>query len=290
MEVVVIGGSRSESDKNLAARFAREAEPLFEVLSRGARRLTRCDADAEDLLQETMLHAYAGFHTFQAGSDGHPARGLPDGGVLRRRRGIHPRGIRGVVEHPVARELVLLEGARAVTVDRIVEVSGAPKGSIYYRFSRVDDLLAAMWIRAVRRSQAAFLAELSRQEEPVEVAVAAGLAVCDFARTAHADARLLAAVRREDLVAAAVDAKLVVELRMINEPLRKGVAALARRLFGRATRETVEWTTCAVIDLPQGAIRRHLIAGNRIPDSVPAQLRAAIPAALYERGAAGADD
>jgi AcrR family transcriptional regulator len=273
MKVVVIGGSRSESDKNLAARFAREAEPLFEVLSRGARRLTRCDADAEDLLQETLLHAYAGFHTFQAGSDGHPARGLPDGGVLRRRRGIHPRGNRGVVEHPVARELVLLEGARAVTVDRIVEVSGAPKGSIYYRFSRVDDLLAAMWIRAVRRSQAAFLAELSRQEEPVEVAVAAGLAVCDFARTAHADARLLAAVRREDLVAAAVDAKLVVEL-----------------LFGRATRETVEWTTCAVIDLPQGAIRRHLIAGNRIPDSVPAQLRAAIPAALYERGAAGADD
>jgi RNA polymerase sigma factor (sigma-70 family) len=69
MEVVVIGSSRSESDKNLAARFAREAEPLFEVLSRGARRLTRCDADAEDLLQETLLHAYAGFHTFQAGTN-----------------------------------------------------------------------------------------------------------------------------------------------------------------------------------------------------------------------------
>ena len=61
--------STSGSDKDLAARFAREAEPLFDVLSRGARRLTRSDADAEDLLQDTLLHAYAGFHTFQEGSN-----------------------------------------------------------------------------------------------------------------------------------------------------------------------------------------------------------------------------
>ena len=59
----------SAQDMNLAARFAREAEPLFDVLSRGARRLTRSDADAEDLLQDTLLHAYAGFRTFQEGSN-----------------------------------------------------------------------------------------------------------------------------------------------------------------------------------------------------------------------------
>ena len=58
--------STSESDTDLAARFAREAEPLFDVLSRGARRLTGSDADAEDLLQDTFLHAYAGFRTFRA--------------------------------------------------------------------------------------------------------------------------------------------------------------------------------------------------------------------------------
>lgn len=57
------------TDTDLAARFAREAEPLFGVLSRGARRLTRSDADAEDLLQDALLHAYAGFHTFQEGSN-----------------------------------------------------------------------------------------------------------------------------------------------------------------------------------------------------------------------------
>ena len=53
--------STSESDDDLAARFAREAEPLFDVLSRGARRLTRSDADAEDLLQDTLLHATRAF-------------------------------------------------------------------------------------------------------------------------------------------------------------------------------------------------------------------------------------
>src|SRR5258705_13041899 len=61
--------SLSQSDADLATRFAREAEPLFDVLMRGARRLTRSNADAEDLLQDTLLHAYAGFHTFKGGTN-----------------------------------------------------------------------------------------------------------------------------------------------------------------------------------------------------------------------------
>lgn len=59
----------STADPNLASRFAREAEPHFDVLSRGARRLTRCDCDADDLLQDTLLHAYMGFHTFKEGTN-----------------------------------------------------------------------------------------------------------------------------------------------------------------------------------------------------------------------------
>lgn len=57
------------TDRHLAAQFAREAEPHFAVLSRGSRRLTRNAADAEDLLQDTLLHAYAGFRSFQEGSN-----------------------------------------------------------------------------------------------------------------------------------------------------------------------------------------------------------------------------
>jgi RNA polymerase sigma-70 factor (ECF subfamily) len=61
--------TRSAPDPDLAARFAREVEPLFGVLTRGARRLARTDADAEDLLQDTLLRAYRGFHTFQDGTN-----------------------------------------------------------------------------------------------------------------------------------------------------------------------------------------------------------------------------
>jgi RNA polymerase sigma-70 factor (ECF subfamily) len=54
---------------DLAARFARDAEPLFDVLSRGALRLTHDHVDAEDLLQDTLLHAYAGFASFEEGTN-----------------------------------------------------------------------------------------------------------------------------------------------------------------------------------------------------------------------------
>ena len=61
--------SPTESHDELDARFVRDVLPLLDVLRRGARRLTRNDADAEDLLQDTLLHAYAGFRTFTSGSN-----------------------------------------------------------------------------------------------------------------------------------------------------------------------------------------------------------------------------
>lgn len=58
-----------ESDTDRAARFTSEVQPLHDMLSRGARRLTRSDADAEDLLQDALIHAYAGFDTFAGGTN-----------------------------------------------------------------------------------------------------------------------------------------------------------------------------------------------------------------------------
>jgi RNA polymerase sigma-70 factor (ECF subfamily) len=65
--LIMQGTSKPGTD--LAARFGHEVEPLLDVLSRGARRLTRSDADAEDLLQDALMHAYAGFGTFNEGSN-----------------------------------------------------------------------------------------------------------------------------------------------------------------------------------------------------------------------------
>lgn len=59
----------STTEPDLAARFACEVEPLLDMLARGARRLARSDTDAEDLLQDALLHAFAGYRTFREGSN-----------------------------------------------------------------------------------------------------------------------------------------------------------------------------------------------------------------------------
>ena len=55
----------------MSARFEREAEPLRGILYRKAFRMSRNHADAEDLVQETMLKAYAGFHSFRRDTNMH---------------------------------------------------------------------------------------------------------------------------------------------------------------------------------------------------------------------------
>jgi RNA polymerase sigma-70 factor (ECF subfamily) len=58
-----------QRDAERAARFTRDAYPLFEQLHAGARRMTHTSVDAEDLVQETMLNAYASFDSFREGTN-----------------------------------------------------------------------------------------------------------------------------------------------------------------------------------------------------------------------------
>ena len=53
----------------LAVQFVNDALPYLDQLYASARRMTRNTVDAEDLVQETMLRAYAGFNTFCQGTN-----------------------------------------------------------------------------------------------------------------------------------------------------------------------------------------------------------------------------
>lgn len=55
--------------EDLSERFVRDALPLVDQLYGAARRYTRTPADAEDLVQETMVKAYAGFHAYTDGTN-----------------------------------------------------------------------------------------------------------------------------------------------------------------------------------------------------------------------------
>ena len=50
-------------------RFQRDALPMLDSLYAGALRMTRNPADAEDLVQETMLRAYRSFDRFEPGTN-----------------------------------------------------------------------------------------------------------------------------------------------------------------------------------------------------------------------------
>jgi RNA polymerase sigma-70 factor (ECF subfamily) len=58
-----------ESVAALAVRFERDAIPLIDPLFAAALRMTRDRTDAEDLVQETMSRAYAGFRSFREGTN-----------------------------------------------------------------------------------------------------------------------------------------------------------------------------------------------------------------------------
>ena len=62
---------RRSVDAELTARFEQEVLPLRNILCCHAFRMRRNHADAEDLVQETLMKAYAGFHSFQRDTNMH---------------------------------------------------------------------------------------------------------------------------------------------------------------------------------------------------------------------------
>jgi RNA polymerase sigma-70 factor, ECF subfamily len=60
---------RKELTADDKRRFQEDALPLLDSLYAGALRMTRNPADAEDLVQETMLRAYRSFDRFEPGTN-----------------------------------------------------------------------------------------------------------------------------------------------------------------------------------------------------------------------------
>jgi AcrR family transcriptional regulator len=177
-----------------------------------------------------------------------------------------------------ARDLLLEEGSASATIEAIAKASGAPTGSIYHRFGSRDDLVARLWIRAVRRSQDGFI-EALEAADPRQAAVDAAMTIIDFSERERADARLLVSFRREDLMKTA-GGELATELEELNRPALRAIIGLCRRLYGTKSRVAVDRTVLATFDLPYGAVRRYLITDTPLPATLREDVTRAIRAVL----------
>jgi len=124
---------------------------------------------------------------------------------------------------------------------------------------------------------------ISSRPEPQEPLQAPGpgtLSSPHFCRGPPAGARPPVSLRREDLLRNRLTPSLEQDLRGLNRPVGAALAKLARRLYGSTSRTAIQRTELGVIDLPEGALRRYLLAGERLPPALRGQIEAAALAVL----------
>ena len=177
-----------------------------------------------------------------------------------------------------ARQVVVDRGPRAATVEAIATAAGVPVGSIYHRFSSIDELLARLWLRAVRASQEAALAVPATAGEPLGDAELVALAMYDHCLANPSDTLLLDALSRAELTARA-GADLRRELESANEEIEQRMAEFARSVFGRADARARDLVVLALVDLPHGFAHRELSSGRPAParrERLPGAVRAVL--------------
>lgn len=175
----------------------------------------------------------------------------------------------------------MARGVRAATVGAIAEASQAPIGSIYHRFDSVQELLARLWVRAVRRAQKASVLSVT-EDDPLEAVVVGALGSYDFCADHPDDARLLSLFRRQDFLTADLPAEIHTEIDEINDAALALAREVTRLLFGRASRAGVSLVLAAAVDLPYGLARPYLEAGRRPPEVRRKRIPAAVRAMLSE--------
>jgi AcrR family transcriptional regulator len=178
-----------------------------------------------------------------------------------------------------AERLVAAGGPRALTVESLSSASGAAVGSIYHRFPSRAVLAAELWIRAVERFQEGLIASLEGPE-PVAAGVDAALHTPRWSRLNMPAARMLLLYRDVDFVAADLPEPWLTRSAGLNPPLLAALRTYSRRLYHSAGRTGLRRVGLAIIDIPYGAVHRHLAAGKPIPAGLDALVAEAAEAVL----------
>jgi len=157
-----------------------------------------------------------------------------------------------------ALELVVEGGVAAATGVAIAQRLGAPSGSIYYRFSSHEKLMATLWIRTIRRFQQGFLEALAGPE-PRAAAAGAIRHTLQWAADHPGEAQLLTQYRRADLLARWPEV-LGDDLAGLNTEVQASVHRFTIAFFGEATPSALGRARFALIEIPYAAVRQRILA------------------------------
>jgi AcrR family transcriptional regulator len=153
-------------------------------------------------------------------------------------------------------------GTEAVTMSAVAREAGAPSGSVYHRFAGRPALLAALWLRTVRRFQSAYLAVLDG-ERAVEAAVEATASVVRWCRDNPGEAQVLYGGKRLlGFDGWSADDRAAAERN--EDELNDSLRVVLRRLRAETGLGTDE-LLLVLADLPYAAVRRYLAQGRPPP-------------------------
>jgi AcrR family transcriptional regulator len=182
-----------------------------------------------------------------------------------------PAKFSGEVILDTAVRLVADRGPVAATMAAISSELGAPTGSLYHRFESRDLMLAQAWLRTVREAQTGFVAALGH-DDVEQAGFEAALHIPRWCR-AHLDgARVLLLYRREDLVERWPE-ELGAELATLNDSVDDALGSYTARRFGHSRADARRSVVFALVDVPYGAVRRYLVAGQAPPRAVDELVR-----------------
>jgi AcrR family transcriptional regulator len=168
-------------------------------------------------------------------------------------------------------------GPQAVTMAAVIDSIGAPSGSLYHRFPNRPALLAALWLRSLERFQAGFLEAFAVADGTAAARGAAEHTIV-WSRAHHGEARVL--------LYGATDFGHEEWSEPARKHLAKRQAAVADAIDSLAAKLDLhgsdgrERAMLATVDLPLAFVRRHLSAGEPIPDGAERLIEPAVRALL----------
>jgi len=164
-----------------------------------------------------------------------------------------------------ALDIISREGLKALTMQSLAQKIHAPVGSIYHRFSSRDELLAALWLKIVKSFQEGFLADLNTDGQQ------AALYTIKWVRANPKEAHILHLYRREELSSGTWPEEFKQKVADLSRELDDGIRTFVKKRFGRVTKDALERTVFAIIDVPFAAASRSIqneAAPSRLLDSL----------------------